>query len=157
MNNNTKNNTLYLTGEGLKKLTKELAELVNVRRPEIASKIREAREMGDISENATYDSAKQEQSFVEGRIAELEEIVKTAEVTKPSGKDDVGVGNKVTVHIEGSEEKFHIVGAPEADPVNKKISHESPLGMALMGKKVGDKIEVEAPVGKLTYTILNIS
>ena len=112
--------------------------------------------MGDISENAEYDAALQEQSFVEGRIAELEEIIKVAKVAENTDASSVGLGSQVTVHIEGSEEMFHIVGGPEADPLQGKISHESPLGQSLVGKKVGDKIEVEAPVGTLTYTILNI-
>ncbi len=151
-----KNNDLYLTKEGLENLKKEFQNLVEVRRPEIAKRIKEAREMGDISENSEYDSARQEQSFVEGRIEELEEILKNAKISTPAKKDNVGVGCKVTVHVDGGEESFHIVGALEANPSEKKISHESPLGSALLGKKVGDKIEVDAPVGKLIYTVLKI-
>lgn len=148
---------LYVTKEGLDKLRTELKDLVEVKRPEVAKRILAARENGDISENAEYDSARQEQSYVEGRISELEEIIKNAKITDGSKKkDNVGVGCVVTVHIDGDEETFHIVGAPEANPIEKKISHESPLGQALMGKKIGEKIEVEAPVGKLIYTILKI-
>ena len=149
-------NDLYLTKEGLANLKSELKALVEVKRPEIAKRIKEAREMGDISENSEYDAARQEQSFVEGRIEELEEIIKTAKTSEPKKKDSVDVGCKVTVHIDGSDESFNIVGALEANPLEKKISHESPLGSALVGKKVGDKIEVEAPVGKLIYTVLKI-
>jgi len=149
---------LVLTQEGLENLKKELTNLIEVKRPEIAKRIQNAREMGDISENSEYDAAKQEQAFIEGRIAEIEEIVKNSKVAeaKKGHKDYVDVGAKVTVYIDSFEDTFHIVGAPEADPVAKKISHESPLGSALMGKKVGEKIEVEAPVGKLIYTITKI-
>ncbi len=150
-------NDLYITKEGLQKLKDELKELVDVKRPEIAQKIQEAREMGDISENAAYDEAKREQSFIEGKIAELEDIIKTSKVAEGGTSGVVVVGSTVKVHIEGSEEEFHIVGAPEANPSERKISHESPLGSALLGKKVGDKIEIEVPVGKLTYTVLSIS
>ena len=151
-----KDKDLYITKGGLQKLKEELRELVDIQRPETAKKIQEAREMGDISENSAYDDAKLKQSFIEGRINELEEIIKNAKVSKPLERGVIGVGCKVTVHIEGDEEEFHIVGAPEADPMKRKISHESPLGTALMGKKVGEKIKVEAPVGMLTYTVLKI-
>lgn len=156
---NTMNDTnTYITKEGLEGLKKELKELIKTKRPEIANRIKTARDNGDISENAEYDAARQEQSFVEGRIAELEEVVKTAKVSEVAfgKKEKVCVGAKVTVHIDGDKEIFYIVGAPEANPMQKKISHESPLGSALLDKKVGDKIEVDAPVGKLTYTILSI-
>src|SRR3990167_4891500 len=139
----------YLTQEGLGKLKEELKSLVKVKRPELAQRIKSARDMGDISENSEYDAAREEQAFIEGRISELEEIVKNAVVSSNSVKGIVSVGSKVTVHIDGDKEIFHIVGAPEANPAEKKISHESPLGSALLGKKVGDKFEVEAPVGKL--------
>ena len=151
-----KEENLYITKDGLKKLKDELAELVDSKRPEIAQKIKEAREMGDISENAAYDEAKREQAFIEGRIAELEEIIKNSKVAEEVAAGVVVVGSKVTLHIEGDEEEFHIVGAPEADPALRKISHESPLGEALLGRKVGEKVEVEAPIGKLTYTVLKI-
>jgi transcription elongation factor GreA len=149
---------LVLTKEGLQKLKDEFTNLIDVKRPEIAKRIQDAREMGDISENSEYDAAKQEQAFIEGRIAEIEEILKNAKVTNGNRdhKESVDVGAKVTVHIDKTEDTFYIVGAPEADPMTNKISHESPLGSALMGKKVGEKIEVEAPVGKLTYTIVKI-
>lgn len=148
--------TVYVTKEGLDGLKKELKELVDVKRPSVAKRIQEAREMGDISENAEYDSAKQEQAFVEGRITELEDIIKSAKVSEADSSGSVVVGVSVTVHVDGSEETFRIVGAPEADPLNGKISHESPLGQSLLGKKIGDKVEVEAPIGRLTYTILKI-
>ena len=149
-------NVMYLTKEGLEKLKAELKNLREVRREEIAKKIKDAREMGDISENSLYDAARSEQATVETRIAELEDILKTAKVANAKATGEVTVGSLVTVHIEGDEESYHIVGAPEADPISKKISHESPIGSALMGKKAGDKVEVEAPMGMLTYTILKV-
>ena len=147
---------IYITKEGLEKLKTEHEALVNNKRPGVANRIKAAREMGDISENAEYDAARQEQAFVEGRINELEEILKNAKVSDVKKSGEVYVGAKVTVRIDGDEEVFHIVGAPEADPLQRKISHESPLGSQLLGKKIGDKIDVEAPMGRLTYTILHI-
>lgn len=147
---------IYLTKEGLGELKTELKELIDVKRTEVAQRIKNARDMGDLSENAEYHSAKEEQAFVEGRISELEVIIKNSKVEKVVSKDAIAVGSKVTVIIDGSEEVFHVVGAPEANPAKGKISHESPLGAQLMGKKVGEKFEVEAPVGMLTYSILKI-
>ncbi len=147
---------LLLTKEGLEKLKLELKELIEVRRPEIAQRIKEAREMGDISENSAYDAARQEQGVIEGRIAELEDILKNAQILEVKDRSKVFVGAKVKVHVDGDTEEFFIVGAPEANPIEKKISHESPLGSALLGKSKGEKISVEAPVGKIIYTILDI-
>ena len=147
---------VYLTEGGLEKLKKELFELIDQKRPAVAQRIKEAREMGDISENAEYDSARQEQAFVEGKIEELEDVIKNAKTMSNGNNSEVHIGAKVTVRIEGGEETFHIVGAQEADPEENKISHESPLGASLMGKKIGDSFEVEAPVGKLTYKIIKI-
>jgi len=149
-------NELLITKEGLAELKKELKKLIDEKRPEVALRIKEARDLGDISENSEYDASKQEQAFVEGRIVELEDIIKNSKVKQSTLKDEVDIGAKVTIHIDSTEDTFHIVGAPEADPINNKISLESPLGSALFGKKVGEKIEVEAPVGKLTYKILKI-
>lgn len=147
--------TIYLTKEGLDELKSELKALIGDKRPAMAQRIKDAREMGDLSENAEYHAAKEEQAFVEGRIAELEDIVKNAKVQK-GGTDEIKVGSKVTVHIDGGEQVFHLVGGPEADPIKGKISHESPLGLNLLGKKIGDSFEVEAPIGKLIYRILKI-
>ncbi len=148
---------MYLTKEGLEKLKAELKELLEVRRPAVAKRIQAAREMGDISENSEYDAARQEQAFIEGRIAELETVLKSAKIIKNNGaKDTVQVGSKVTLHIDGGEETFHIVGAHEANPLENKISHESPLGTSLIGRKVGETFEVAAPIGKLTYKIVRI-
>ena len=150
------NDVLYITKDGLQKLKSELKELIEVKRPDIAQQIQSAREMGDISENAAYDEAKIEQSFIEGRISELEEIIKNSKVANRSSSEVVLVGSKVTLHVEGKEEEYDIVGAPEANPAENKFSHASPLGKSLLGKKVGDHIEVVAPMGNLTYTILKI-
>ena len=156
MKNETQEKIL-LTPEGLEKIKKEYKELTGSRRKEIAERIQKARELGDLTENAEYDAAREEQATVEGRIAELEELMKRAEVVKNNKCPvQIDVGCRVRVHLEGRDEEFQIVGAPEADPSSGKISHESPLGQALLGKKVGDKIEVNAPVGKLIYKILDI-
>jgi transcription elongation factor GreA len=149
---------IYITKEGLNKLKEELKELKEVKVVEVAKRIQTARDQGDISENAEYDLAKQEQARTEGKISELEDIIKHAKISdnRSLPKDIIVIGSKVKVHVEGEEEEFHIVGALEANPLEKKISHESPIGCALMGKKPGEKIEIEAPIGKLTYTILSI-
>lgn len=155
---NNASNKVFMTAEGLAKVKQELKELQTTKRKEIAQRIQSARELGDITENSEYESALEEQAFVEGKIEELEEVVKQAEVIEktPTGDACIIVGSKVRVHLEGEEKDFEIVGELEADPNQNKISHESPLGQALIGKKVGEKIEVEAPVGKLTYTVLRI-
>ncbi len=147
---------VYLTREGLQKLQDEYDQLVNFRRKEVAEKLQKARELGDITENAAYDAARDEQAFVEGRIEELEAILKKVEVVEEEKAGVVSVGSRVRVHLDGNEQEFQIVGAPEADPAAGKISHESPLGRALLGKKVGEKVEIDAPAGKLTYHVLEI-
>ena len=152
-------NDLKVTKQGLDSLKAELTELRDVKRPKIVERLAYARSQGDLSENADYQSAKEELEFLDGRIDELEEVVKTAAVVSAGakgGNGGVGVGTKVTVKVNGVKTVFDIVGEWEADPVNKKISHDSPLGIALSGKKVGEKVEVEAPAGKLQYEILAI-
>lgn len=148
---------VYLTQEGLKKLQEEYDQLVNVRRKEVAEKLQKARELGDVSENAAYDAARDEQAFVEGRIAELDGVLKRVEVVEEEKGGVIQVGSTVRVHLDGNEQEFQIVGAPEANPSDGKISHESPLGRALLGKKIGDQVEIEAPAGKLTYHVLEIN
>jgi transcription elongation factor GreA len=147
---------VYLTATGLKSLQEEYSELINNKRHSIASRIQKAREYGDLSENAEYAEAKDEQSFIEGRILELEQILQNVAVIEQTGTDSVQMGSTVKVHINGKDDTFSIVGAQEADPRLKKISHESPLGRALIGKKVGSAVEVDAPVGKITYKVLSI-
>ncbi len=154
-NDNSKK--VFLTSEGLEELRKELKELVEVKRVEVVQKIAQARDMGDLSENAAYVSAREEQAFIEGRIAELEDVIKNAVVSKGKSRGVIEVGCKIKVDVDGGQEEYHLVGAPEADPKVKKISYESPLGKALMGKKVGDKVEMQAPDGSIVYTILSVS
>lgn len=148
---------LQMTKEGLEALKKELDELVNVKRPRIVERLSNARQQGDLSENSDYANAKEELEFLDGRIQELEEVLKKASVVSGISKaQGVAVGTRVTVKVNGDKHDYEIVGEWEADPANRKISPESPLGQALFGKKVGDKIEVEAPAGKLRYEILAI-
>ncbi len=152
------NQTVYLTRSGWEKVQAELGELKKVRRVDVAKKISEARAMGDISENALYDSAREEQAFVEGRILELEETLKKAKIIKRNPKTDfVVIGSVVVVEVEGEADKFAIVGAPEANPAKGRISNESPVGQALLGAKVGDEVEVTTPIIRMTYKVLEIS
>ncbi|MDD6039531.1 MAG: transcription elongation factor GreA [bacterium] len=149
-----------LTYEGLQKLENELQELKTVKRKEIAQKIKEAREQGDLSENAEYDAAKDEQRDIEARIEEIDAILKNAEVVVEDevDLDKINVGCKVRIlDIEFDEElEYKIVGSTEANSLKGKISNESPLGRALLGKKVGDEVKVDAPVGELSYKVLEI-
>jgi transcription elongation factor GreA len=151
---------IYLTKEGLEELKKEYEELAKVKRPDVLARVSQARSMGDLSENAEYVAAREELSFIDGRVDELEELIKQAVLIQEShvkGNHVVKLGSTVTVHVKGKKEVFTVVGEWEADPKEKKISHESPLGKALIGKKVGEKVEVEAPAGKLGYTIVSVS
>lgn len=157
MNNNKKN--VFVTKDGLEELQKEYKELKDVKRPEILERVSQARSMGDLSENSEYTAAREELSLIDGRIEELSEFLKMATVIKEKtsgGGSTVEIGCQVTVSIGGKKEVFTVVGEWEADPRNKKISHESPLGKALIGKSVGESIEVEAPAGKITYAIKEI-
>jgi transcription elongation factor GreA len=150
---------IYLTKEGLEELKKEYDELSKKRRPQIVERLSSARDQGDLSENAEYQAAREELSFVDGRIDELEEVLKDVVIIEDKTKSrdkGVALGSKVTVKIDGTEEIYTVVGEFEADPTDKKISHESPLGKALIGKDVGEQIEVEAPAGKIVYTIVRI-
>jgi len=148
---------IQLTKQGLEELKKELEELVSVKRPKMVERLAYARSQGDLSENSDYANAKEELEFTDGKIEELEEVIATAEIVKNGANGSgVGVGTRITVKTNGNKIIFEMVGEWEADPMNKKISPESPLGQALFGKKVGDRIEVEAPAGKLTYEILAI-
>lgn len=151
------NGKVLLTKEGLEELKREYTQLSGVKRPEAVQRLSDARELGDLSENSEYAAAKQDLSFIDGRIVELEEILHAAKLISGNHtKSQVDVGCKVFLHVDGKKEEFMLVGEWEADPTAKKISHESPLGKALMGKKVGDKVEVAAPAGKVMYKILGI-
>jgi transcription elongation factor GreA len=148
----------YLTPEGLKKVKDELEHLRTVKRNEIAERLTFAIQQGDISENADYEVAKQEQAFNEGRIADLEAILRHAKVIQEvSTTDEVGIGNRVTVAEDGFEpETYSIVGPAEAQPELGRISYESPVGAALLGKRVGDIARVKTPAGALELTITAI-
>jgi len=150
---------IYLTPEGEQALREELDELVNVKRPALAERLRKAIAQGDLSENANYKAAKEEQSFLEGRIQEIESVLHSAEIIAESkNSDEVSLGSRVTVVEEGTErpETFRIVGTAEADPINGKVSHESPMGKTLLGRQVGDRVAVEAPSGVITFRITSI-
>jgi transcription elongation factor GreA len=152
-----KNNKIQLTQNGLEALKNELNDLVSVKRPALVDRLSNARSQGDLSENSDYQNAKEELGFLEGRIEELEAVIKNAKVVKDDGNGStVGVGKKVTVRVNGVKNTFEIVGEWEADVIKKKISHTSPLGASLVGKKVGEKIEVQAPVGKILYEVVAI-
>lgn len=149
-----------LTYTGLKKLEDELENLKVVKRKEVAGKIKEAREQGDLSENAEYDAAKDEQRDIEAQIVELENILKNAEIIQDNdkSKDKIKMESVVKLHdVEYDEDiEYTIVGSSEADSLNNKISNESPLGAALIGKKVGEIVKVEAPAGEIEYKIVEI-
>ena len=151
--------TTYLTREGLRKLQEELDFLRTTRRQQVAERLHAAMDEGDIEENAEYDEAKNEQAFVEGRILTLETMLKNyvlIDETKIEA-DEVSLGNTVTVKEgDNDPEKYHLVGAAEADPTKGRISNESPLGQALLGRRVGDTVQVSAPAGLLTFRILTI-
>lgn len=148
---------IQLTAKGLEALKIELNELVTVKRPALVDRLSNARSQGDLSENADYQNAKEELEFLDGRIDELTNVIGNAKIVADSAKGTgAGIGTKVTVRVNGIKNTFEIVGEWEADMPNKKISHTSPLGSALVGKKVGEKFEVEAPVGKVIYEVVAI-
>lgn len=147
----------YLTREGLEDLREKLHELKTVRRREIADAIHSAKEQGDLSENAEYVSAKEEQRRIEQQIAELEATVKHAQIIKKSSTSQVEVGNTVTLNCAGLQRIYRIVGSNEADPLSGKISNESPMGQALLNKRRGDKVSIPAPGGAKDCEIIEIS
>jgi transcription elongation factor GreA len=155
---NHMNKKIYLTKGGFDDLKKEYEELVKVKRPDVLERVSQARNLGDLSENAEYVAAREELSFMDGRIDELEELLKEVEIIAQTKSNSiVKLGSTVTVDVDKEKDIFTLVGEWEADPHQKKISHESPLGKALLGKKIGDKVEVEAPAGKILYTINSIN
>ena len=148
---------IILTKDGLAKLKADLKKMKEETRHEVAARIKDAIEFGDLSENSKYEEAKNQQAFVEGKIAELEYLIKNATIKEGVvSSDAVDIGNVVHVEVEGGQEKFKIVGAHEADPLNGMISYESPIGQALIGKKKGEEIEVTVPAGMIRYKITNI-
>ena len=150
----------YMTKDGYDKILAEINYLETVKRPEISAQIAEARDKGDLSENAEYDAAKDEQRDIETEIAELEAILANCEVIQDNdkNKDVVKMESVVVLHdVEFDEDiEYTIVGSSEADSLNNKISNESPLGAALIGKKKGDTVKVEAPVGEIEYTVVSV-
>lgn len=147
----------YLTKEGVTELQAELAELTAQRGP-IAERIKTAREFGDLSENAEYSSARQEQERVESRIAEVENILQNVEIIKkPKGDSKVQLGSMVQLASNGRTKEFQVVGTVEADPLNGKISDESPIGRALLGKKEGEEVEIKTPAETAFYKIVDIA
>lgn len=150
---------ILITKEGLGKLQSELEHLLSVRRQDVASKIKRAREMGGTENNAEYEDAKNDQAFVEGRILMLENVVKNATVIEAPGLPGVvEIGDKVLIqNQDGKIEQFTIVGSAEASPVEGKISNESPVGKALLGKRTGDEVEVATPAGVLKLLIMDVS
>ncbi len=149
------------TKDGLIKAKEELEYLITVKRKEVAEKIKVARSFGDLSENSEYDEAKNEQAMVEAKIVQLEAAISSAEILDEDtiSVDQICVGSKITVYDceEDEETEYRIVGAAEADPMDNKISDKSPLGIALLGHKVGDTVRVEAPVGVLEYKVISIA
>ena len=152
-------NKVYLTPEGLENLKKEREHLVKVKRDEVRQKIKEAREYGDITENAEYDAAKNEQAFVEGKIAELEQMIKNAVIIEEKGHKGahpVHIGAKILVESKEGKETFVIVGPAEADPAIGRISHESPIGKGLLEHIVGDIVKIKVPAGEVEMKILKV-
>lgn len=147
----------YLSAEGLEKLKTELNDLKTKKRKEIASRLEHAKTLGDLSENAEYQEAKEEQSLVETQIVELEEMIRDAVlIKKDHGTDNVTVGSTVQIKSDQGEESYTIVGSEEANPAEGKISNESPLGRAFLGHKVGETVEVRTPAGAVTFKIMVI-
>jgi transcription elongation factor GreA len=149
----------YLTADGLEKLQAELIELKGPRRLELSARLRAAIQMGDLSENADYIQAKEEQGFLEGRILELDTILRNVKIIdeKPHHRDVVDIGAHVTIQEDDfPEETYHVVGPKEANPTSGRISHESPIGRALLGRRVGDLVVIEIPAGELRVKITKI-
>jgi len=148
---------VHLTKEGHAEISSELKKLKDIKLPQAIERVSRARDFGDLSENAEYHSAREDLSFIEGRIEELEAILQRAILISDKSKaKSVKLGSRVTVNAAGKKHTFTVVGEWEADPTNKKISHESPLGKALVGKKTGDKVKINAPAGKIHYQITKI-
>jgi transcription elongation factor GreA len=150
----------YLTAEGAQRLKEELEYLKGPARQQLSERLRSAIQQGDLSENADYIAAKEEQGFLEGRIIELENIMRNVVIIRntAANENEINIGATITIQEEDypDQEKYYLVGPKEADPANGRISHESPIGKALIGKHVGDKVDVEIPNGKATFNILKI-
>lgn len=149
---------VYLTSEGYLEIEEELSHLKNERRPEVIKALKDARALGDLSENADYDAARAEQAQIEGRILELEKVLENAEIIENNNSGKVSLGSTVVIRYEDDDEdeEYRIVGSKEADPSDNKISNESPIAKAIMGAKAGDICEVESPNGKYSVKIIEV-
>lgn len=150
-------NDQIISEEGYQKLEEEYHYLTTLKRREIADRIEKAKELGDLSENAEYADAKEAQAFNEGRASEIANLLKNLTVVKNISKNEVGMGSKVLVEVNGEQKEYTIVSFNQADPLTGQISNESPMGIAFVGKKVGDTVVVHSPKGQMTYTITKIS
>lgn len=150
-------NDQIISAEGYQKLEEEYHYLTTLKRREIADRIEKAKELGDLSENAEYADAKEAQAFNEGRVAEIANLLKNLTVVKNISKNEVGMGSKVSVEVNGEQKEYTIVSFNQADPLTGQISNESPMGIAFVGKKVGDTVVVHSPKGEMSYTITKIS
>ncbi len=151
---------IYLTEEGYNEIKEELDDLINVKRPENINAIKEARALGDLSENADYDAARNEQAEIEAKIKKLEMILENVKIIEQISTDEVGLGNTVKISYvddEDETDEYKIVGSQEADPFESKISNESPIAKALLGHKVGDVVKVESPNGSYDIKLLEIA
>lgn len=145
-----------ITNDGKKELETELKELISLRKS-IAEKIAEAREFGDLSENAEYDSAREEQGLIETRISEIEDILKNSEIIKLGAKSKISIGSRVELKMDKKQVTYTVVGPVEANPIEGKISDKSPIGLALFGKQVGDSVVITTPKGSVKYEIASIA
>ena len=148
----------YLTDAGIQKLNDELTDLTTKQRPELAKRLRDAIKMGDLKENADYHAAKEDQAFIEGRILEVQEMLRSSVlISNQIDKQEVSIGSTVTISEDNSdEEQYTLVGPAEADPTMGRISHESPIGQAIIGKSIGDSVQVSTPGGNITFEIIRI-
>ena len=148
----------YLTNAGIQKLNDELTDLTSKQRPELAKRLRDAIKMGDLKENADYIAAKEDQAFIEGRILKVKEMLRSSVlISNQINKQEVSIGSTVTISEENSgEEQYTLVGSVEADPSMGRISHESPIGQAIIGKSTGDSVQVSTPGGNITFEIIRI-
>jgi len=148
---------LKLTRSGVKKLKAELDDLKRIKRPAVIDRIKRAKDYGDLSENAEYEDARNEQSFIEGRIQEIEHMLKYSEVIESKHAGEVSLGSSVKVKMDGEQMEYEIVGSTEADPMNGKISSDSPIGSALVGGKAGETVTAKTPGGDLEIKIVSVS
>lgn len=155
----SKTKDIYVTSDGMEEMKSELENLIKEKRPEVIKALKEARALGDLSENAEYDAARQEQAQTEARIKELEAMIEKAIVIEDVNTEEVSIGTKVTIEYVGDDdtEEYSIVGVKEADPFNNKISNESPIARAILGKKIGDIVSVDSPNGKYDVKVVSIT